>query len=196
MSAERGTVDPESARKTIHFIAVSLPLMYARGVDRYVLLTVLGFVSAVALAVEWARHAWPAANAVFTRTVGPMLRERERHGITGATWLAVASFAAILVLPARPAIATLWCTTGADPVAAIAGRAWRRHSSASSRKSAAGSAACLVVAFAGVWLLADFLPAPALAIAGMAMMAERFPGSFDDNLSVPLGVALAALVVA
>jgi dolichol kinase len=166
--------------------------MYARGVDRTTLLGLLGLAATIAVAIEWARYMWPKAETIFERGVGPMLREHERRAVTGATWLVLASLVAVLCLPAKVAIATLWCSTVADPVASIAGRArWKRQPS-SSGKTRLGSAAGMAAAFIGVWLVANFAPGPALVIAGMGMLAERYPGPFDDNLTVSVVVALTA----
>jgi dolichol kinase len=193
--AKPGTLQPEAARKAIHLVAGSLPVMYACGLDRGALLTLLGIASAIAVGIEGARHASPRAQAMFERGVGPMLRRHEHRGVTGATWLALSLLAAVLFLPQKPAIATLWCATIADPVASIVGRAGG-HPSPRLAKTGLGSAACLLLAFVGVKFVAGFAPGVALAIAGAAMMAERYPGPFDDNLTVAAGVALVAGVAA
>jgi dolichol kinase len=194
--AERIGFRSEAGRKAIHLVTGSLPVMYSRGLEREVLVVLLGSASVIAVVVEWMRHLWPGAETTFERAVGSMLREHERRAITGATWLAVASFAVVLFLPPKPAIATLWCATVADPLATIAGRAQWRGLPSRPGKSRVGSVTCMIVAFAGAWLIAGFAPGPALAIAGVAMLAERFPGPFDDNLTVSAGVALIASVVA
>lgn len=187
---------PEVARKAIHLAAGCLPLMYAHGVQRSTLLAMLGAAAAVALAVEGVRHVWPGAESLFEQGVGWMLRERERQAVTAATWLALASLAAVLWLPADAATATLWCATIADPAASIAGGALRRSRSPGFGKTRTGSAAFVVAAFVGTWLVAGFAAGPALAIAVGAALAERFPGPFDDNLTVSVGAALMATVVA
>lgn len=194
--SDRGCLSPEAARKTTHLIAGLLPLMYAYGVSRGTMLGLLGIASMVALVAEWARRAWPSVESLFERMVGPMFREHERRAITGATWLVLVSTSAVAVLPARPAIAVLWCTTVADPTAGLVGRAWRSHTRSGTGKTVAGSLACAVVAFTGLSLLADFTSGPALAIALAAALAERFPGPFDDNVTIGVGAALLASAVA
>lgn len=200
MRTSRRSIPPEAARKTIHLLAGSLPLIYAQGVARGTILGLLWSVSVVALATEWARRAWPDVRASFDRRMGPMLREHEHRAITGATWLALASLSAVLFLPASPAIAVLWCTAVADPVAGIVGRAWRKRARPGARavsgKTPAGSFACAVAAFAGAWVIADLAPGRALVVALAATLAERYPGPFDDNITVAVGVALAAIAMA
>lgn len=193
-------VRTEAARKVLHLAAIAVPVSYRAGAPRARLVIFLLGVTAIALVIEVLRRASPFVGARFDRAFGALLRAGERSGgsatrsvaITGATWLAVSMLAALVLLPPAPAIAALWCVTAGDPAAALFGVWWSsRQRVPGSAKTRAGTAACTIVSFAGVWSLAGFMPAVALAIGITAAIAERYSGSFDDNVTV---VALAGFM--
>ncbi len=186
----------EFARKTIHLATAVIPLLYARGVERQAMLVILSLVSAVAFAVEAGRRVSPRVQRAFECTVGPLLRDREHRAITGATWLAVASLAIVLAVRTRPAVAALWCMTVGDPAATLVGRGVSAMRRTNPSKTMIGSAACVLASFAGVWLVAGYDPLPAFAVAISVALAERFPGPFDDNLTIAIAGTAAATLLA
>jgi dolichol kinase len=191
----RRPLQPEVARKAIHLMAGAAPLSYACGVRQGLLVALTGAALVVTLGVEWGRRRRPIVRRWFGDAFGRMLREREWRGLTGATWLVISSFGAIVLLPMKPAVATLWCISVADPVATIFGQALGGRPSGMPRKTAIGSISFFAAALSGVWLVAELTPAPALAVALAATFAERFPGRLDDNLSVSLVTSLVASAV-
>jgi dolichol kinase len=141
----------ELARKALHLTTVVIPVAYDRGASRETVATVLAVASGLALVIEAARRTSMPFGAMFDRRFGALLRQRERTAFTGATWLALSCFGAVLLLSRHAAIAALWCVTVGDPAAAIAGRAWKTaHPPASgmdSGKSFIGSLACAAASF-------------------------------------------------
>lgn len=187
------TLRNELFRKALHLTAVAIPVAYARGTPRPVLEAVLAFATAFALIIEGVRRASPAAEAAFERVVGPLLRPGERVTLTGATWLLISCFAAVLLFGPHAAIAALWCATAGDPAATIAGRLWTRSFTADrtaavpalkANKTIAGSLACAIVSFGGVRTLAGYAAWPSLVIAIAAAIGETLPGRLDDNVRV------------
>jgi dolichol kinase len=178
----------ELARKTLHLAAVVVPVAYNRGASREAVETVLAAASGVALVIEAARRTGVPFRAMFDRRFGALLRQREKTAFTGATWLALSCFGAVLLFSRNAAIASLWCVTVGDPAAAIAGRAWKTaHPPASgmdSRKTFIGSLACAAASFVGVWMLADYTVSAALIVAFVAAVAEVLPVRLDDNIRV------------
>jgi dolichol kinase len=185
---ERPRLRHELARKALHVTAVMIPVAYARGASRETVGTVLAVASGVALVIEAARRMSAPFGAMFDRRFGALLRQREKTAFTGATWLALSCFGAVLLFSRDAAIASLWCVTVGDPAAAIAGRAWKTaHPPAygmDNRKSFIGSLACAAASFVGVWVLADYAVSAALIVAFVAAAAEVLPVRLDDNIRV------------
>lgn len=176
----------ETARKALHLSLAALPVLYARGLSRDVLLLSLGGGAVLALATEMARRVSSRIRAGFERAFGMFLREHEHTAVTGATWLLLSCLIAVLALPRGAAVATLWCATAGDPAATLVGRVFgvRRGAGTSPAKTPAGSAACFLTALGGIWILAPFAPESALVIALLTTLAERLPLPLDDNLRV------------
>ena len=86
----------ELARKGLHLLSTVVTVSYAAGVPRSLVLWVLAFALAVALAVEMGRSRSTRARIVFDSTVGGLLRDHERQGASGATWLIIALLAAVV----------------------------------------------------------------------------------------------------
>jgi dolichol kinase len=187
----------EMARKALHLLFAAVPLSLADGVARAAVIAALSAMLTLAIALELARVRSSTVARAFTRTVGPLLRERERatrrmHW-TGATWLIVVSLAAVWALPRPDAIAVTWAVTVGDASAALigvtlGGRLFPRPS----HKSFEGSAACFVATFAGAYGLAGLSVTLALAVSAAATLAEWPRSAIDDN--VRIGTATAALL--
>lgn len=190
----------ELARKALHLSAVVLPVAYSMGVPRTALLAVLAAASIIAVSVEMARRSSARAAASFDRFFGTIIRERERREVTGATWLALSCLVVVAVLSRNAAIASLWCATVGDPVAAIVGRSWTFKTTSRGDelrgKTVAGTVGCLVASFAGVWVVAGYLPPQAIVVAIAAAAAEAMPVRIDDNVRVSVAAGIAAQIFA
>ena len=175
------------------------PVAYSLGASRGSLETVLAVTSATALLIEALRRSSAPVGAAFERTFGTLMREREKRGISGATWLALSCLVAVVVLSRSAAIAALWCATVGDPAATLFGR-WSTSKAeedpARGGKTLAGSLACLVASFAGVWMLAGYAPVIALPIAIAATLAESWPVNIDDNIRVVAASGVVAQLLA
>ena len=121
-----------------------------------------------------------------------MLRDHERQGASGATWLIVALLAAVVCLPREIAIAAMCAVTLGDASAAIVGRALTR--TAAHRKSFAGSAACLTVSAISARAIAQFAWREALIVGILAALAERPRRPLDDNLRIVIAVGCGILL--
>jgi dolichol kinase len=191
----RNRLRREISRKAIHVASVAVPL----GVwfaPRPVAAGVLVAVAIVALTVEALRSRHRATRYQFLRRTRTMLRPRERRGITGATWMAVAYAAAVIVFPTPVAVVAMLYNGLGDAAAALVGRRWGRRRLPSG-KSWEGAAAALTVGFtAGAVMPGVPLAAAAVGAAAAAALelADLPP---DDNIWVTLGggAALAAATV-
>jgi len=190
----------EIVRKALHLVFAAVPLALASGVSRAPMLAVLSAMLVLAVALELARARAPAVAHAFTRTVGSLLRDRERdvHRMrwTGATWLIIVSTAAVWLLPRPDAIAVTWAVTVGDASAALigvtlGGLVLPRHAS----KSVEGSTACFVATFAGAYGLAGLSISLALAVSVAATLAEWPRSPIDDNVRIAAATA-AVLIIA
>ncbi len=189
--AHGGTLRRELARKALHLSSAAIPVAYALGAPRGPLLLLLGSLVSVALVVEGARRVSPAARGWFLRVFGRLLRQHERGGLVGATWMLLAYTGAVWLTPAPVAIAATWAVAAGDASAALVGRAMADRagrSPADGRKTWWGSAGCAGVSAAGAYALAGLSPVLALLVGLVAAGAERPAGPGDDNLRITLAV--------
>ncbi len=188
---------PAMKRRILHLGSTVVPVAYAVGVPRGVVIASLGAAVVVAAVVERLRRSSSAVQGAFERVVGSLLRDHEHEGITAATWLAVSMCTAVVVLPSPAAVAALWCVSAGDPAAAAAGTMWQRRRGGLVRgeRTVAGFAALFCVSALGVHLVAGYSVAGAVAVGMVAAAAERLSGRINDNVTIVLGAGVAALAV-
>ena len=167
---------------------VVVPVAYAFGTSRGVILLGLAIACVVAIVVELVRNWSRPAGAAFRRATGLLLREHEHNGWSGATWLLLSFLLAVLLFDAPVAIAAMWAVAVGDAVATIVGRTIGRHRIGKSPKTIEGSVACAAAAAIGALMVAGLDPALSIA-AGLAAATAEWPTSpLDDNLRIGLGV--------
>ena len=183
----------ELTRKALHLLSVVVPVGYAAGLTRAVVVWVLVGAMAIALVVEIARARSARARTLFHAGVGPLLREHESHGLSGATWLIVALLIAALSFPRGVAIAAMCAAALGDAAAAIVGRTLA-PARLGARKSFAGSVACFAASAIAARAIASFAWHEALIAGVLASLAERPRGPMDDNLRITLAVGCGILL--
>lgn len=179
----------ELARKAIHVSSTAVPLL-AWLLPRPAGVALLLTLAAVALAVDVARHRIRPVRYYFLRHTRTMLRPHERRGLAGATWMAMAYAAALLLFPKPVAVAAMLFNGLGDAAAALVGRRWGRHRTAWGKSwegFAAGLATDLAVGVA-MWMLAPAAVPLAGALLGalVAAAVEFAPLPLDDNVRVTL----------
>lgn len=182
----------ELARKGLHILWTVIPVAYATILSRAVVIWTLAFALTIALAVEIARSRNAHARGVFDSTVGALLREHERYGVSGATWLIVALLFAAVAFPHDVAIAAMCAVALGDAAAAIVGRAMTQ--AAVHRKSFSGSVACFAASAVSARAIAGFAWPEALIAGILAAVAERPQRPFDDNLRIAFAVGCGILL--
>jgi dolichol kinase len=187
----------ELARKAIHVSSTAVPLLVWL-LPRPAAIALLVPVAVLALAIDLARHRIRPFRYHFLRHTRTMLRHHERHGLAGATWMAIAYAAATVLFPKPVAVAAMLFNGLGDAAAALVGKRWGRHRTAWG-KSWEGFAAGLAVDLAigvGAWVLApDVVPLAAGLLGGLVAATVEFaPLPLDDNLRVTLagGAAIMA----
>jgi len=195
------TLRQELARKAIHLSSAVIPVAYAMGAPRRVVLLVLAVLGLVALIVELARFRSTRARSLFVRVFGRLLREHEHAGWSGASWLLVAYVLAVVLFPRAVAVAAMLAAAFGDASAAIVGRAAsaaraRRTGIVSRRKTFAGSAACATITAIAAFGIAG-IALPSAVLAGLlASAAERWDVlRVDDNVRVAIAAGIGASLV-
>jgi len=183
------TLRRELARKALHVTSAVVPVAYAAGAPRALLLPAVVTLAGIAAAVEVARARSDRARERFLRATGVLLRAHEHHEISGATWMLVAFALAVALYPPPVAVAAMWGVSIGDASAAVVGRvaAARREARgavAEPGKSAAGSIACFAATFVGAAMIARLAVGESVVAALAAAAAERPTRPFDDNLRI------------
>lgn len=179
----------ELARKAIHVSSTAVPLLVWL-VPRPVAIAVLVPIAALALGIELARRRIRPFRYQFLRRTRAMLRPHERRGLAGATWMALAYAAALLLFPKPVAVAAMLFNGLGDAAAALVGKRWGRHRTAWGKSwegFAAGLATDLAVGL-GMWMIAPAAVPLAGAVLGalLAASVEFAPLPLDDNVRVTL----------
>lgn len=149
------------------------------------------------LAVEVVRFAWPRLNECLVERFGALVKDREARGVTGVTYLALASVLVFALFDPRIAALALAYTALGDPVAGLVGDRygqWRWKG-----KSVEGAFAFLVAGAVAGFVLAAVgmemsLPARLLGAAIAAGM-EVLPFALDDNVTAPVASAAAMTLI-
>ena len=171
-----------------------VPIAYAMGIPRQLVLGGLLAACATAVIVETARSHSPRVRVIFDRATGMLLRAHEQHRWSGATWLLLSFLLVVLLFDAPIAIAAMWAVAVGDASAAIVGRTIGRYRIGRSLKSIEGSLACAIASAAGALLIAD-LPPLLAGIAGIIAAAAEWPARpLDDNMRIGIGVGAGILL--
>lgn len=188
----------ELARKGIHLASALIPIAYALWLPRPVMLNALGGCLALMFLIEILRSISPAFRDLFQQRAGFMLRSFEQQRLTGASYVLIAGFLAVLLFPKDVAIAVLVILSVSDSCASLVGMKFGGPRWAG--KSLGG---CLAFFLSALVILLVVLRAPwPICVLGalVGMIVEALPlqlGSYriDDNLSVPLltGLVITAI---
>jgi dolichol kinase len=180
----------EVTRKVLHVTSATIPLAYLL-LNRDLMLGLLAALCVFSVVVEAARHASPAIQRLFSRTVGFMVRDSEWGRLTGSTYVLLGGLLTVWLFPKRVAVAVLLVQSISDAAASLIGINYGR--SRFLGKSFAGSSAFFITALAILLLAFTDYKGAALLTALVATLIEALPslklGRFElnDNLMVPLG---------
>lgn len=178
----------ELSRKTIHLIALIIPICYTF-YGKSVVLPMIGLGLIVALVVEVLKKKSDFFQNWFESKVGHLLREHETEGVTGATYLLVSAFVCILFFDRWIALVCLYFMLIADALGALVGRLWGRHYIFHHRSYEG----CFVFLLACLTIVIFVPDVPlAVGIPGVvaAFLIDVFAQGVDDNLTIPIGSGL------
>jgi len=179
---------PSVWRRLFHIFAGSSIPLAGIFVSETAMIWSLAVLAAGGLVLDLVRFRIERLNLIFTRLLGPLLKQDEVAHITGATYMVIAAFFAFLIFGKDVAIPVMFFLSLGDPAAAIVGKDMpgpRLYG-----KSPFGTAAFIGVGCATltVLLAADGVDHHwalwiGAAVAGLIELASSPP---DDNLTIPL----------
>lgn len=189
----------ELLRKAIHLSSLSIPIIYGM-FGKQIIFRLIFIATIVSVVLDVMSHKIPSFRALYLKLFGSLLRAHEtrddRMLLNGASWVLIAAFLCILILPQSIAITAFSILIVSDTAAALVGRKLGKHRFFD--KSVEGTTAFIVSAIGvvlAVWSIlgldSSFVVAGILgSIIGGITEAASIRLKMDDNLSIPLSVGL------
>ena len=185
----------ELQRKALHLLALVVPLGMA-WMGKPGVLYLLIPMALLALSADILRVRSRAFSTFIDHIFGRMMRQEERPGvgdpvsINGATWVLVSAALLAIIFPISIAVPAFIVFMIGDAAAALFGRRYGRVHWGKGPRTLEGSAAFLVV---GLLIIACY-PGMIFWVGAIGVVvacaAEAMPGPFNDNIRVPLLMAL------
>jgi dolichol kinase len=186
----------EIARKLIHYTSTVIPVTYFFLLNRTTILGLLSICTLLMFIAEFLRMYQPTCRQLYQRIFGWLTRPHEMaNQFTGATYVFMGSFLAVLLFPKSLAVMVLLFVTIGDPTACIIGRLFGRLKLIN-RKTLEGTLAF----FLSGLLVTFWIPAIPLVLKLLGLLiaaaVELMPWKIDDNIAIPLisGMALLYLI--
>ena len=204
------TYRSEVLRKGIHFLSLSIPVMYAL-LNRETVLYILVPITVVFVTVDIAGHRSGLVRTVLLRYFGFMMRTHElevnRLTLNGASYVLIAACLCIMVFPKLIAVTAFAILIVSDICAALVGRRFGKHKfldkSLEGTLAFAASAVIVVMIIARLFAESLFNESTLFVFAGVAgslvgAVIENLSPRFrmDDNVSIPLSIGAAMWVIA
>jgi len=178
----------ELVRKSIHLTMLVLPVGYLF-LSKQVMLIILGLFIGIALFVEYARFYITEFSAWFHGFFGHLLRNHEKRGLTGSTYLLISCFLGILFFDKWIALLALLFMIISDAFGALFGRLFGKRY-IFQNKSIEGGVVFILTGALMVFLVPGCIIWIGLAGILSAFIFEIFITTIDDNLTIPLGSGL------
>jgi dolichol kinase len=163
----------------------------------FVAIILIALVTAGFLAVELVRLHSTRVKGLISTVFSPFMRESETRAISGASYLLLGCFITSLIFTKYIAVSAMLFVIFGDPVAAmfctLKGRIrlWGKYLE--------GNIACLVTCAVLGLILAQINGFPKMAVlitgAVVAALFQALPSWLNDNLTIPVGSALAMWIV-
>ena len=183
----------EVYRKLIHYALATIPICYFFFFDRTTILWILGVMTGSIIIGEILRMRFVFFRRLYKLILGKVVRIKEDHTFTGATFSLLGTFITILIFEKYVAMFAVLVLALADSTAALVGRKLGRIPFLG--KTVEGTGAFLLIAI----LLAMFSPelprTGALLGALIATIVELLPSPMNDNIMIPLSAAITLSMV-
>ena len=183
----------ELFRKAIHMMVALVPA--AAAVNVFVTLLLLGSAVIIYSICETYRLNGRAVAVISGITVAAA-RKRDGGGfVFGPVTLAVGAMLALMLYPSAEAAIAIYALAFGDSAASLVGKIFGRISLPGfNGKTLEGSLACMAAVFISTYAITDNLSA-SVSVAVSATVIELVPIKDLDNLLIPVGTGLTALIV-
>ena len=185
--------DVHLVRKIWHFFGVIFIVICYHNLPRPVALQVLTVTAAICIFGDVYRQRSSIFNRLVLSMMRFLMRENEKEGITGMTYMLIGVLIIVAIFPPSVVILSLLFLAVADPVASYFGIRYGKDKLIGHKTlqgSMAAFFACMIVA-AGYFLTHNMMTERILIVSILAgligAVAEVFPvGNLDDNLVLPV----------
>lgn len=185
--------DLHIARKIWHVSAVLMVTAAYVQVDRPTAIQLISIGAFIFIANDVLRQRWSWLNQVIMKAFQPVMREYERDGLAGTTYLLAGVFIIIMLFPKPIVTLSLLFLAIADPLASYVGILYGKDKIVG-QKSLQGSfaafAACTITAsvfFFSHNIMTDRILIVSLVAGTIGALAELIPiGRVDDNFTFPV----------
>ncbi|MDC7226210.1 MAG: phosphatidate cytidylyltransferase [Spirochaetales bacterium] len=187
-----GEIRTELFRKSIHMMVALVPA--AASINLLVTLLMLG-TAIIAYSVCETYRVNGRTVAVVSGITAMAARKRDEGGfVFGPVTLAVGSMLALMLYPSAAAAVAIYALAFGDSAASIIGRFFGRlNMPAFGSKTLEGTLACAVAVFLSTFAVTSN-PSAAVSVAVAASMIELIPVKDLDNLLIPVGTGMVALL--
>ncbi len=190
-------------RNVFHVVNGAFVVALLRLVDPGDVVWLAAGAAGLAWSMETARRVSARVNALLMRLFARVAHPHERWRVNSATWYTTSLLVLALFAPARAALLGVVVLSVSDPIAALVGRRFGRHSIRAGRSVEGSFAFVLSGALAGLAVLTAFHPelglGPALVLASASALVgaavELLSIRVDDNVSIPVCVAAVAALL-
>jgi diacylglycerol kinase (CTP) len=179
----------ELYRKSIHLCALSIPLGYyilGRVTSVYIILAAL----LVSLYIDLSRIYHLPAGKQLNSLIAPIIRDHEKKGPTGATYILTAGLAADLFLKTPVAAAVMGFVILGDLTAALVGKSCGSIRLPGTGKTLEGACGNLAVCLLVAWITPGLPVTTGIIGALTAVVVEAYSGRIDDNIAVVVAAGL------
>jgi len=189
---DRLPVRQEIYRKLIHLASSVVPVAYQFWLTREQMLLICSIIVAVLLGGEALRRSWKQGSLLFGKIFGSLLRDDEKHKLTGATHLYLSATITIFLFEKSIAVPAILTLTVSDSMAAIIGKSVGRYKifGKTLEGSVAFFAATMIIFYVYFGSLSLYL----ILTAALISLLEIIPLRFNDNLVVSLATAVLLMI--
>lgn len=185
--------DVHYARKIWHFLGVIMIAVLYHNLTRPMALQTLVLVASISIFIDVFRQRSEGFNRGVLKVMGFLMRENERTGIAGTTYLLIGVLIIVAIFPPSVVMLSLLFLAIADPVASYYGIRYGRDKLIG-RKSLQGSMAAFFVCvmISAIYFFAHNMMTERILIVSIlagfiGAVSEIIPvGDLDDNLVLPV----------
>ena len=192
------TLQTEFWRKGIHFLSLSIAIIYANWFEKETALAFLIPMFFISLIIDKLRFLEGPVKRWFDQWFGFMMRPHEvdetSRSLSGATYVLLAAVLTIWLFPKSIAVYAFVMLIIGDAFAALVGKAFGRHKIFNMSKSWEGAAAFFITSLIAAIFITDLPWQVKLIGAYVATVTEILPMNIDDNLTIPLFAASAMFI--